>query len=98
MVEYNMTEEKYNELMQLKEKFDEAKEFLEDAEGRFCDIESNVSDAQSQVEDAIMTFASIQDALYDTPFAVLHEETEVEKLVKLTGKSISELKSILWDA
>ena len=98
MVEYNMTEEKYNELMQLKEKFDEAKEFLEDAEGRFCDIESNVSDAQSQVEDAKMTFASIQDALYDTPFASEHEETEIDKLVKLTGKSISELKSILWDA
>ena len=98
MVEYNMTEEKYNELMQLKEKFDEAKEFLEDAEGRFCDIESNVSDAQSQVEDAKTTFDVIQDALYDTPFASENEETEIDKLVKLTGKSISELKSILWDA
>lgn len=98
MVEYNMTEEKYNELMQLKEKFDEAKEFMEEAGGRLNDIESEVSDAQSQVEDAKITFDAIQDALYDTPFASVHEETEIDKLVKLTGKSISELKSILWDA
>jgi len=98
MNDYKMTEEKYNELMGLKEKFEEAKESLEEARGNLFDIESNVTDSQSQVDDAKMTLDSILDALYDTPFAVLHEETEVEKLVKLTGKSISELKSILWEA
>ena len=85
---YTIDVERYNEIMALTSRFDEAEECLNQAQRRLAECEETVTQGYKAVED-------IREVLFDTPIADRHEETETDKLVKLTGKSISELKSIL---
>ena len=102
MNKYVMNEESRNNFLEMHEKLEE----LETSQGTMSDeIDSAVSsaeDAYTSAEEAKCSLTIAMAELHELRTAyrlirldVHQEESEVDKLVKLTGKSIEELKHIL---
>ena len=88
MSNYTMSMERYNEIMALTSRFDEAEECLNQAQRRLAECEETVTQGYKAVED-------IREVLFDTPVADRYEETAMEKLVRTSGLSPEELNRIV---
>lgn len=91
MSNYTMTMERYNEIMALTSRFDEAEECLNQAQRRLAECEETVTQGYKAVED-------IREVLFDTPIACCSEETDMQKLVRTSGLSAIELNRIVGGA
>lgn len=85
---YQIDVNRYNEIMALNGRFDEAERCLHLAQCRLAECEEIVTQAYKEVED-------IREVLFDEPIANNYEETEMQNLVRTSGMSAEELNRIV---